>query len=162
MQSDQTLTASAQKVQAKLKELGVTLNVVELSESTRTAQDAATTIGCTVSQIAKSLVFQKVESKKLVLIIMSGSNFVDESKASAIIGEKISRADPKYVKEQTGFAIGGIPPVGHLNALEVFIDEDLMQYQEIWAAAGTPHGVFQLTPTELVNITKGAVGSYKR
>lgn len=152
-----TLKKSAEKVQAVLNELGFELNVVELPNSTRTAQEAANTIGCSVSQIAKSLIFKGKTSQKPILIIANGTNKVNEKSIKEIIGEKLSKADADYVLEHTGYAIGGIPPIAHKNPIKTFIDEDLMNHQEIWAAAGTPNAVFKLTPTILEEITKGSV-----
>ncbi len=148
---------STERVQAVLNEFGFDLDVVEFPESTRTAQEAADTIGCTVGQIAKSLIFKGKTSQKPILIITSGSNRVNEKAVKEYIGEKIEKADADFVLEHTGFVIGGIPPVGHTNPITTFIDEDLMQYDEIWAAAGTPNSVFKLTPKILVEITKGSI-----
>jgi prolyl-tRNA editing enzyme YbaK/EbsC (Cys-tRNA(Pro) deacylase) len=155
------LKKSAEKVQTVLNEFGFELNVIELSDSTRTAQEAANTIGCTVSQIAKSLIFKGKTSQNPILIIASGTNRVNEKAVKERIGEKLQKADADFVLEHTGFAIGGIPPIGHKNAVTTLIDEDLMQYEEIWAAAGTPNAVFKLTPKILVEITKGDVISIK-
>lgn len=155
------LKKSAQKVQTVLNEFGFELNVVELSDSTRTAQEAANTIGCTVSQIAKSLIFKGKVSQKPILIIASGTNRVNEKVIKEHIGEKLQKADADFVLEHTGFAIGGIPPIGHKDSIITLIDEDLLQYDEIWAAAGTPNAVFKLTPKILVEITKGDVISIK-
>ncbi|AKA68398.1 MULTISPECIES: YbaK/EbsC family protein [Clostridium] len=155
------LKKSAQKVQTVLNEFGFELNVVELSDSTRTAQEAANTIGCTVSQIAKSLIFKGKSSQKPILIIASGTNRVNEKVIKEHIGEKLQKADANFVLEHTGFAIGGIPPIGHKDSIITLIDEDLLQYDEIWAAAGTPNAVFKLTPKILVEITKGDVISIK-
>lgn len=151
------LKKSAEKVQSVLNEMGFELNVVELSDSTRTAQEAANTIGCTVSQIAKSLIFKGKTSKKPILIVASGTNRVNEKAIKEYIGEKLEKADADFVLENTGYAIGGIPPVGHKNPITTFIDEDLMQYEEIWAAAGTPNAVFRLTPKILSEITKADI-----
>lgn len=151
------LKKSAEKVQTVLNEFGFELNVMELSDSTRTAQEAATTIGCTVSQIAKSLIFKGKTSQKPILIVASGTNRVSEKAIKQYIGEKLEKADADFVLEHTGFAIGGIPPIGHKNPITTFIDEDLMQYEEIWAAAGTPNAVFKLTPKTLSEITSGNI-----
>lgn len=151
------LKKRAEKVQSVLNELGYELNVVEFSDSTRTAQDAADTIGCTVGQIAKSLIFKGKSSQKPILIIASGSNRVNEKLVKEYIGEKLEKADADFVLEHTGFAIGGVPPIGHTEPISTFIDEDLMEYDEIWAAAGTPNAVFKLTPEILVEISKGTV-----
>jgi prolyl-tRNA editing enzyme YbaK/EbsC (Cys-tRNA(Pro) deacylase) len=151
------LKKSAEKVQSVLNEFGFELNVIELSDSTRTAQEAANTIGCTISQIAKSLIFQGKTTKNPILIIASGINRINEKAIKEYIGEKLGKADADFVLEHTGFAIGGIPPIGHKNPINTFIDEDLMQYEEIWAAAGTPNAVFKLTPKILAEITKGNI-----
>jgi len=155
------LKRSADRVQASLNEFGFELNVVELSDSARTAQEAANAIGCTVSQIAKSLVFKGRTSQKPILIIASGSNRVNEKAIKEQIGENLDKADANFVLEHTGFAIGGIPPIGHKNLITTLIDEDLMQYEEIWAAAGTPNVVFKLTPKILVEITNGRIVKIK-
>src|SRR5690606_11880215 len=129
----------------------------EFPESTRTAQEAADAIGCTVGQIAKSLIFKGKTSQKPILIITSGANRVNEKKVKEYIGEKLGKADADFVREHTGFAIGGVPPVGHIKPITTYIDEDLMQYDEIWAAAGTPNSVFKLTPSILADMTKGRI-----
>lgn len=151
------LRKSAKKVQEILDNYGLSLTVVEFSESTRTSQDAANAIGCQLGQIAKSLIFKSKESREPVCVIASGSNRVDEKKVRAHLGEKIERADAAYVLEHTGYAIGGIPPIGHNRTIRTLIDEDLLQYEEIWAAAGTPHAVFKLTPKDLVSLVKGDI-----
>ncbi|HBX68736.1 MAG TPA: hypothetical protein DEH25_04975 [Chloroflexi bacterium] len=156
------LSPSAQRVQQALTQLGLTLEVVELPDSTRSAAEAAAAIGCTVGQIAKSLIFKTKGSEKPVLVIASGSNRVDEKKIAALLGEKISKAEADFVRQQTGFAIGGVPPVGHIEPLRTFIDEDLLAYAEIWAAAGTPHAVFRLTGADLVRATGGQVTDVKK
>jgi Cys-tRNA(Pro) deacylase len=143
---------SALKVQATL---GDKFEVLEFDASTRTAADAAAAIGCEVAQIAKSLIFRGARSGRAVLIIASGVDRVDEKKAAAAVGEPIGRADADFVREATGFAIGGVPPVGHKTKSIVLIEESLMQLDEIWAAAGTPNAVFRLTPTDLVQLTDG-------
>ena len=113
--------------------------------------------GCEVGQIAKSLVFKGATTRQAVLVITSGSNRVDEKRLSERIGEPVLKADADFVRQQTGFSIGGVPPVGHTQPIAVFIDEDLLTYSEIWAAAGTPQAVFRLTPQELQKITNGRV-----
>lgn len=157
----ETLSASAQKVQNILAERGTTLKVVEFIESTRTSAEAAERVGVSVGQIAKSLVFKAKTSGKAVLVIASGANRVDEQKIAAQLGEKIGRADPEFAREATGFVIGGIPPLGHGQELPTFLDEDLFQYQIIWAAAGTPNAVFELTPAQLAELTGGKVADIR-
>ncbi len=144
---------SALKIQAVL---GEAFDVVEFEASTRTSEDAAAAIGCKVAEIAKSLVF-KAASGRPVLVIASGTNRVDEKKVRALIGEKIARADADFVREATGYAIGGVPPIAHATAPLVLIDSDLEAFATIWAAAGTPNAVFRLTPADLVRLTGGQV-----
>ncbi len=158
---DTTLGKSAQKVQLALKDHGLEAAVVEFSHSTRTAKEAAEAIGCEVGQIAKSLVFRGKQSNRPVLVIASGINRVNEKKLQSYLGEKIEKADAAFVLEHTGFAIGGVPPVGHTEYIKPFIDEDLLGYREIWSAAGTPHAVFKLTPDELLKITRGDIVAVK-
>ncbi len=126
-------------------------------EGTRTAQDAAAAIGCDVAQIVKSLIFRRTETGGPVLVVASGANRVDEQKIAALLGEPIGKADAAFVREQTGFAIGGVPPAGHARPIETIVDEDLLRLDEIWAAAGTPRDVFPLTPDELLTLTSGRV-----
>jgi prolyl-tRNA editing enzyme YbaK/EbsC (Cys-tRNA(Pro) deacylase) len=149
-------TASALKVQAVL---GDGFEVLEFDTSTRTAAEAAAAIGCTVGQIAKSLIFRATETGRPVLAIASGSVRVDEARLSKLLGEPIGRADATFVREQTGFAIGGVPPVGHRNAQVIFIDDTLLGFETIWAAGGTPNAVFRLSPSDLLRLTGGTVAA---
>lgn len=151
------LSGSAQRVQEVLDAHGITAQVVELPDSTRTAQEAAKAIGCDVAQIVKSLVFKTRAEERPVLILTSGSNRVDVKKVGRVLEEPIVKANAAFVRERTGFAIGGVPPVGHIESPIVLIDEDLLQHGEIWAAAGTPFAVFRLTPDELLEIAPGHV-----
>jgi Cys-tRNA(Pro) deacylase len=146
----------ALKIQAVL---GDDFRVLEFETSTRTAADAAAAIGCTVGQIAKSLIFRANESGKPVLAIASGSVRVDEKRLSALLGESIGRADAEFVREHTGFAIGGVPPIGHRTPPVIFIDETLLEFETIWAAGGTPNAVFRLHPDDLVRLTGGTVAA---
>lgn len=146
---------NAERVQTELKSLGAAGEVVELAASTRTSQEAAAAIGTTVAQIAKSLVFLTGETP--VLVIASGVNRVSMEKLAAHLGSPAIRPDAETVKRLTGFPIGGVAPVGHVTRPRVLIDRDLLQYQEIWAAAGTPNAVFRTTPEELVRMTGGEV-----
>lgn len=156
-----TLSPSAQKVREVLEALGFSNQIVEYTATTRTSEDAANAIGCRVEQIAKSLVFKGKQSGQPVLVIASGPNRVNEKKFTDYVGEPLKKADADFVREQTGFAIGGIPPVGHANKLQTFIDEDLMKLEQIWAAAGNPNAVFPLSPEELVRLTGGQIISVK-
>ena len=154
-----TLSKNAKRVQDALTQLGLSLHVVELPDSTRTAKNAAQAIGCSVGQIAKSLVFRTGNSGKPIMVIASGVNQVNVSTIADLVGEDIIKADAGFVRQRTGFAIGGVPPVGHLEKVKTFIDMDLLEYEAIWAAAGTPHAVFRLTGEDLVKATGGRVVS---
>jgi prolyl-tRNA editing enzyme YbaK/EbsC (Cys-tRNA(Pro) deacylase) len=155
------LSPSAQKVQDALKGSGYDYRVQELPNSTRTAAEAAEAIGCQVDQIVKSLIFRARQSGKAVLVAASGSNRVNEKGLAARLGEPIERASPDFVRQQTGYAIGGVPPLGHANRTLTFVDEDLLQYERIYAAAGTPFAIFGLTPADLVKMTGGEVVNIK-
>ena len=135
--------------------------MLELPASTRSAVEAAQAIGCRVEQIAKSLIFRSSQSGRPVLVIASGPNRVNEKKIGELLGEPIGKADADFVRQRTGFVIGGVPPVGHVEPLDTFIDEDLLKLDEIWAAAGTPNAVFCLKPADLVKITSGRVVAVK-
>jgi len=155
------LSSSAQKVQDAIKSLGYPYEVIEFEASTRTALEAAERVGCEVGQIVKSLVFQGKTSEKPILILTSGANQVDVKRMKAHVGEKIGRADPAFVRERSGYAIGGIPPLGYLHPIDTYIDEDLLQYGKIWAAAGTPNAVFELDADQLEKMTGGKVIAVK-
>jgi Cys-tRNA(Pro) deacylase len=148
---------STQRVQATLRTLGYTGQIQEHEVSTRTAVEAAQAAGCQVGQIVKSLVFRLEPPGEAVLVLVSGSNRVHEKRLGRLLGGTLARADADDVHEVSGFAIGGVPPVGHRTALKTFIDEDLLQYDTVWAAAGTPNAVFEITPSDLVRITGGQV-----
>lgn len=145
------------RFQSFLTSRSLPYEIKEFPSSTRTSQEAADAIGCTLAQIAKSLLFRRKTTGSPVLVIASGANRVNEKALKVLLGEKIEKADADFVLEKTGFAIGGIPPVGHIGQIEAFIDEDLMGFEVIWAAAGTPHAVFSLTPQALAQITGGRV-----
>lgn len=151
------LKESAQQVQNKLIELGYPNKVIELPDSTRTAQEAADAIGCEVAHIAKSIIFRLKNSDKPLLVVASGVNRINEKQIGNQLGEKLGKADADFVREHTGFVIGGVPPLGHIESILTLIDEDLFQYDEIWAAAGHPRAVFELTPEQLMQMTKGKV-----
>ncbi|MGI8553157.1 MAG: YbaK/EbsC family protein [Dehalococcoidia bacterium] len=155
------LQAGAQRVQDALVAQGLPGIVVELPNSTRTAKEAAQAIGCRVEQIAKSIVFQTAETRRPVLVVASGINRIDEAKLAELAGERVAQADADFVHEHTGFAIGGVAPIGHPESLEMFIDEDLLRLDQLWAAAGTPFSVFALTPADLQRMTGGRVAKLK-
>lgn len=147
---------NAQRVVDAAEELGLHVELREFPEGTRTAEDAARAIGCDVGQIVKSLVFLLDGSP--VMALVSGSNRLDEGRlAAALGGQSVTRADADAVRAATGFPIGGVPPFGHATSLRTVIDEDLMTYDEIWAAAGTPRDVFAVAPSDLVRVTGGSV-----
>ena len=148
---------SVARVRDTLTRLGLNAEIREFDASTRTSADAAAAIGCTVAQIAKSVIFRAKGAGQPVLVIASGVNRIDEKKLEAALGDKIGRADADFVRNTTGFAIGGVAPVGHTGPVRIFIDQDLDQYDEIWAAAGSPNAVFRLTPADLRRITGGTV-----
>ncbi len=151
------LSQSAQVIQEALTRKGLTTRVVELAASTRTAAEAAQAIGCQVAQIAKSLIFRTKMTGKPILVLASGSNRVNEKTVARHVGEEIAKADADFTREVTGFAIGGIPPIGHKQKIETYIDKDLLQYKELWAAAGTPHAVFSLDSANLESLTGGKI-----
>jgi prolyl-tRNA editing enzyme YbaK/EbsC (Cys-tRNA(Pro) deacylase) len=150
-----SLSPSAQKIQDLLNSLGYKYTVIEHVESTRTAQEAADRVGCALGQIVKSLIFRGKTSNKPILVLTSGANRVDEKLISQYAGEPIGRADPDFVRAVTGFAIGGIPPIGHIEKMETYLDEDFLQYSTIWAAAGTPNAIFELKTEDLQKMTGG-------
>jgi len=151
------LTASAQRVQDALRALGLSSEVVESEQPTRTAADAAKLVGCQVGQIAKSLVFRTAQTERAVLVITSGANTVNEFRVGMHVKEALGKAPAAFVRQMTGFAIGGIPPIAHATPIETFIDQDLLKYPEIWAAAGTPNALFRVAPADLVKMTGGRV-----
>ena len=140
-------------MQQVLDEKGLPLVAKPFPAGTRTAEDAAAAIGCQVAQIAKSVIFRAASSDRPVLVIAAGHNRVDEKKIAALLGEGLKRADAAFVRDKTGFAIGGVAPVGHLVEPVTYLDRDLQSHEEIWAAAGTPNTVFRLTPEQLQSLT---------
>ncbi|BCL74384.1 cys-tRNA(pro)/cys-tRNA(cys) deacylase [Jeongeupia sp. HS-3] len=152
---------SQQRVAAALEAAGVETRIVEFDASTRTSQDAATAIGCSVAQIAKSVILRAKASERHVLVVTSGANRVCEKTVAALVGEKIGRADADFVRAKTGFVIGGVAPIAHAEAPITLIDEDLLAHAELWAAAGTPNSVFALAPQHLVTLTGGRVAKIK-
>jgi Cys-tRNA(Pro) deacylase len=148
---------SAQKIQDILYSIDTHYTVIEFSESTRTAQEAADRVGCQIGQIVKSLIFEGQNSNKPILVLTSGKNRVDEKRIGKYAGELITRATPGYVHLKTGYAIGGVPPIGHAQPLETYIDEDLLNFPTIWAAAGAPNAVFELSSSDLKKLTQGKI-----
>ncbi len=151
------LSASARKVQDAARAAGLAVTVIEREESTRTADEAAAACGCAVAQIVKSLVFRGSTSGKPYLVLVSGSNRLNEKGVAGVLGESLTRPDATYVREVTGYSIGGIPPLGHASPMQVFIDEDLLRYDVVWAAAGTPRAVFAVAPGSLADATAAKI-----
>ena len=153
--------SGAERVRQAILAFGSEPEIRQFGATTRTSADAAVAIGCEVAQIAKSLVFRAVGSGRAVLVIASGVNRVDERLLASALGDRIAKADAAFVRDKTGFAIGGVAPVGHTEPPIVFIDRDLLQFEEIWAAAGTPNSVFRVSPQALVSMTGGRVIAIK-
>ncbi len=151
------LPPSARRVSDAAAASGLAIAIIEMPGSTRTAQDAADACGCQVGQIVKSLVFQGAQSDRPILLLVSGSNRVDETAVAEHIGEPLRRPDADYVRQTTGFAIGGVPPFAHASAMDVYMDRDLFDHAEIWAAAGTPRCVFSTNPKALCDAVGAAV-----
>jgi len=154
------MSTGREEFRKKVKSLGFKVEIVSLPQSTRTAIEAAQAVGCQLGQIAKSIVFRS-EKEEPVLVIASGVNRVNERKLEKILGEKVQKADADFVKQKTGFAIGGVPPFGHKEKIITFIDKDLFSFSEIWAAAGDSFSVFKTTGEELVKISGGRVAEIK-
>jgi prolyl-tRNA editing enzyme YbaK/EbsC (Cys-tRNA(Pro) deacylase) len=154
--AEEELPPSARRVADAARASGLDVAVMEMAETTRTAEDAAAACGCAVAQILKSLVFRGQTSGAPYLMLVSGANRLDETGVAAHLGEALTRPDAAYVREVTGFAIGGVPPLGHAAPMRVYMDEDLMRFDTVWAAAGTPRAVFAVAPSALAEAA-GAV-----
>lgn len=152
---------SVARVAEALRAAGLPNEILELSESTRSSAEAAAALGCDVAQIAKSVVFRS-GAGRAVLVVASGANRVDEGKLAALLGERILKADADFVRERTGFVIGGVAPIAHASPPHVFLDEDLFAFARVYAAAGSPFAVFALTPAELERMTQGRRANVKR
>jgi Cys-tRNA(Pro) deacylase len=151
------VSTSVRKVEEALKAHGLECQVLNMTKTTRSAKDAANSLGCRIEQLVKSLVFMTKKTKKPILVVASGANRVNTKKIRDLLSEPVKMADPDFVRAKTGFAVGGVPPLGHSNPLDIFIDEDLFKYPEIWAAAGTSNTMFKLSPDDLQKITQGEV-----
>lgn len=146
------MSKSVKRVSAALEALGIEAEVVRMPETTRSAAEAAAACGCDVGQIVKSLIFEGASSGALKLVLLSGAHELDMARCEAVFGEALQRADPKRVRAETGFAIGGVSPVGHLAPIETWMDESLLGYAEVWAAAGAPNAVFCVDPARLADL----------
>ena len=144
---------TALRIQQLLTAANVAGEVFEFDLPTRTSAEAAAAIGCSVAEMAKSVVFRAQESNQAVIVVASGDNRVSEEKVARLVGEKLGRANADFVREATGFVIGGVSPIGHANPVRLFLDADLQRFDTLWAAAGTPFSVFPLSPPELARIT---------
>lgn len=151
------MSKSVKRVARAAEELGLTIEIKRMGESTRTAEDAAAACGCEVARIVKSLIFVGRDTSDLHLLLVSGANRVDMDKANTEIGEPLERADPADVRARTGFAIGGVSPIGHLTAPHIWMDQTLMAFEKVWAAAGAPDAVFQIDPNVLAESTKAVI-----
>ncbi|HEY0845639.1 MAG TPA: YbaK/EbsC family protein [Noviherbaspirillum sp.] len=151
-----SLPDTAQRVADLLREIGHDRPVVMLPETGKTSAEAAAGLGCSVAEIAKSIVFRRLSDDAAVMVVASGANRVDEHKVATIVGP-LGRADAKFVKTRIGYAIGGVCPIGHVEKTVMLIDEDLLKYESVWAAAGHPHAVFNLTPQQLLTMTGAPV-----
>jgi len=155
------LSSTAQKIQDLLNSLGYDYTVIEHAESTRTALEAAERAGCELGQIVKSLIFKGKQSGKPILVLTSGANRVNEKRIREYAGEGIGKADADFVRAVTGYVIGGVPPLGHVQEMETYLDEDFLQYETVWAAAGTPNAIFELKTSDLQKMTGGKVTGVK-
>jgi prolyl-tRNA editing enzyme YbaK/EbsC (Cys-tRNA(Pro) deacylase) len=152
------MSKSLKRVANEAQELGLDIEIIQLTIPTKTAQEAANAMECDVDQILKSIIFLGQDTGKCVLFMTAGGNLVDETKASALVGEPLGRADAAIIREQTGFAIGGVSPLGHISDVRKFMDTRLLEYPSIWAAAGTPHSMFSIEP-ETLRSASGAIAS---
>ncbi|MEM6665101.1 MAG: YbaK/EbsC family protein [Pseudomonadota bacterium] len=146
-------TGSVARVEQAAHDAGLAITIVRMPSSTRTADDAAAACGCTPAQIVKSMIFETMDTKRLILLLVSGAHNANLKKVATIVGEDLKRSDPNRVRTETGFAIGGVSPLGHLTPLPVWIDATLLTFDRVWAAAGAPDSVFEVAPAALVAAT---------
>lgn len=156
------MSKSLKRVRMALSDAGVTADIMEMPGETRTAAQAAAEAGCQIDQILKSVIFRGLASNRAILFMTAGGNSVDDAKASALAGEPLGKADAALIREQTGFAIGGVAPVGHLNPVRSFMDPRLLDFSEIWAAAGTPRHIFCIHPAEIQRILGPQVADFTK
>ena len=153
------MSKSMKRVRAALEAAGLDPLIRETALA-RTAVDAATAVGCEVDQIAKSIIFRGADDGQAILFLTAGGNQVDPAKATDLAGEPLGKADAALIRAQTGFAIGGVAPIGHLNPIRAFLDPRLTEFHSVWAAAGTPHHVFAITPNLLLDLTGAQVADF--
>lgn len=151
------MSKSVKRVAQAAEELGLSITIKRMGDSTRSAEDAAAACGCAVARIVKSLIFVGRDTNDLHLLLVSGANRVDLEKAKAVAGESLDRADPKDVRTRTGFAIGGVAPIGHLTSPTIWMDKELMGFETVWAAAGAPDAVFEVSPKTLAESAKALI-----
>jgi prolyl-tRNA editing enzyme YbaK/EbsC (Cys-tRNA(Pro) deacylase) len=151
------LAGSEVRVAEELERLGIAGDVRVMPASTRSAVEAAAAVGCDVSQIVKSLIFRSISSDEPILVLASGANRVDEARLAEIVGGPVERATAEFVRARSGYAIGGVPPIGHIKRIGTYLDECLLVHPVVWAAAGSPRAVFSVTPAELVRVTAATV-----
>lgn len=154
------MSKSLKRVKAHMTELGLAGDILHVTVPTNTAQQAADVVGCALDQIVKSVIFRGQTSGQAILFLTAGGNRVDAAKASALSGEALGKADADLIRSQTGFAIGGVSPFGHLTPIRAFMDPRLLDFPVIWAAAGTPHHMFDIAPQVLVEKTKAQVAAF--
>jgi len=154
------MSKSLKRVQAALEAAGVEAEIQDMRAGTRSAAEAAWAVGCEIDQIAKSIIFRGGQSGHVVLFLTAGGNRVDPGKASAVAGQTLERADAAFVRSETGFAIGGVAPLGHLTQPEIFHDPRLMEFDTVWAAAGTPRHVFGIATADLVRLTRSQAADF--
>lgn len=154
------MSKSLKRVRAALEAAGIDAPIMETGTDTRTAQQAADVAGCHLDQIAKSIIFRGLDSDQAILFLTAGGNRVDDAKASAVAGETLGKADAALIRAQTGFAIGGVSPVGHLNPIRAFCDPRLSAFDQVWAAAGTPHHIFPITPAQLLALSGATLAEF--
>lgn len=156
------MSKSLKRVEDALRAAGISAQIVEMAEGTRTAEDAARAAGCARDQIAKSIIFRAETHGDAVLFITAGGNLVDDAKASALAGETLGKADADLIRTQTGFAIGGVAPVGHLNPIRAWFDPRLLDFDLVYAAAGTPRHVFAIAPGLLLRLSGAKPADFTR
>lgn len=154
------MSKSLARVEAALEAAGEPVEVLEMGESTRTAAEAAAAAGCELDQIAKSIIFRGEDSGHVVLFLTAGGNRVDPEKAAAVAGQPLGKADAALIRAETGFAIGGVAPVGHLKPVAAFFDPRLSEFDKVWAAAGTPRHIFAIAPGRLLALTGAAATEF--
>ena len=147
------MSKSLKRVQTALQDAGLSVEIRETDDSARTAEGAAAAVGCVVDQIAKSIIFRGEATGHVLLFLTAGGNRVDPAKATAVAGQVLGKADADLIRAETGFAIGGVAQVGHLRRIQAFVDPRLLEFDLVWAAAGTPRHVFAIAPADLIRVT---------